>query len=92
MPQYLLERQDIAAIHHEVTGKGVPESMASLPMRKLNRGAIQGAAHGCKAGRERAMHSPAGTPPVSTAWWNRTVPYLPSRGPGCVPDVARALL
>lgn len=88
MPQYLLEREDIAAIHHEVTGKGVPESMASLPLRKLNRGAIQGAAKGCNAGRERAMHSPVCTRPVSQLWWNRHVPYLPRLGSGIGHDVA----
>lgn len=44
MTQDFLEREDVPAIHHEVTGEGMPERVASLPLRQLNRGPLQGAA------------------------------------------------
>lgn len=65
IPKDFLEREDVPTIHHEVAGKGVPQSMASLPLRQLNRGALQGAAERCDAGRERTMHPPMRPDPVS---------------------------
>ncbi len=33
MTQDFLQREDVPAIHHEVAGEGVPESVASLALR-----------------------------------------------------------
>lgn len=77
MPQNLLEREDVPTIHHEVTREGVPESVAGLALRQLDSGALQGAAEGCDAGRERTMHPPVRPHPVSQLCWNRYVANLP---------------
>jgi len=77
VPQDFLEREDVPAIHHEVACEGVPESVTSLTLRQLNRGAFQGAAEGCDAGRERTMHPPMSPHPVSQLRWNRNVQHLP---------------
>lgn len=88
MPQNLLECEDIPAIHHEVTGKGMPESVTSLALRQLNRGPLQGAAEGRDARRERPIHPPMCPHPLSQLWWNRHVPHLPRLGSGIRHDVA----
>ena len=42
MPQDLLQGEQIASVHDEVTGKGMPEHVCSLALGQLDAGAFQG--------------------------------------------------
>lgn len=92
MTQDFLKREDVAAIHHKVTSEGVPQGMAGLALRQLNRGALQGAAEGRNAGCKRPMYPPMRPHPVSQLFWNRYVANLARLGSGIDHNVALELL
>lgn len=53
MPQDVLQRHDVSAVHDEVTGERVAQYVAGLPLRQLDRGRQQHQAEHAKAVRER---------------------------------------
>lgn len=45
MTKNFLKRENVAAVHHEMTGKGVPQHMNRLPLRQVRRDLFKGIAH-----------------------------------------------
>ena len=42
MTQYFLQGQNIAAVHHEMTGEGMPQNVGALPCRQFDVGSPDG--------------------------------------------------
>jgi len=51
MTQDLLKRQNVASVHHEVTGEGVPQNVGTLAFRQLYPGPIDRATECRNGGR-----------------------------------------
>ncbi|MNR27467.1 hypothetical protein D3C85_1447420 [compost metagenome] len=42
VPEYLLQHQNVTAVHHKMAGKGVPQHVGALPCRQLNACLVDG--------------------------------------------------
>jgi|CEGF01.1.fsa_nt_gi hypothetical protein len=58
MPQDTLKRQNVAALHNKVTGKGMPENVRSLPLWKLYTRLFQDSPEGANAAGTVTMQPP----------------------------------
>jgi hypothetical protein len=80
VPQYFLQRKDVAAVLNEVTGKGMPQTMASLSTRQINRSSSQCSPKRCNRPTEQTMLFPMRNYPAVQLRRNGHRPNLATLG------------